>query len=224
MTLTVDVLATGCSPVSASSLSSLIPPTWGSCSSELKTAIPWLSPSWRRFGNLFDDFNNFTAFFFFFTLTKRRVIKCCYDTPQKERDKGSNLAFMFRLPFAAGRVFSISMLDTLLYQVGAFLKKLPGDDFQYRWAGSEGNTEAWAPSWVQRGKLHSFKFWLWKFSSCSVSVFCQRLHDTHYKAAAGTGHHAGIGVPLCCESILRGHFQHIQLLSEYISVFDSRWK
>ncbi|XP_061623354.1 potassium channel subfamily T member 1-like isoform X9 [Phyllopteryx taeniolatus] len=35
---------------------------------------------------------------------------------QIERDKGSNLAFMFRLPFAAGRVFSISMLDTLLYQ------------------------------------------------------------------------------------------------------------
>lgn len=33
-----------------------------------------------------------------------------------ERDQGSNLAFMFRLPFAAGRVFSISMLDTLLYQ------------------------------------------------------------------------------------------------------------
>lgn len=37
--------------------------------------------------------------------------------PKIERDKGSNLAFMFRLPFAAGRVFSISMLDTLLYQV-----------------------------------------------------------------------------------------------------------
>lgn len=36
---------------------------------------------------------------------------------QKERENGSNLAFMFRLPFAAGRVFSISMLDTLLYQV-----------------------------------------------------------------------------------------------------------
>ncbi|XP_018584252.2 potassium channel subfamily T member 1-like isoform X1 [Scleropages formosus] len=35
---------------------------------------------------------------------------------KEERDKGSNLAFMFRLPFAAGRVFSISMLDTLLYQ------------------------------------------------------------------------------------------------------------
>lgn len=40
---------------------------------------------------------------------------CC--SFQIERDKGSNLAFMFRLPFAAGRVFSISMLDTLLYQV-----------------------------------------------------------------------------------------------------------
>ncbi|XP_076014806.1 potassium channel subfamily T member 2 [Genypterus blacodes] len=41
---------------------------------------------------------------------------CPGSRPQKERDKGSNLAFMFRLPFAAGRVFSISMLDTLLYQ------------------------------------------------------------------------------------------------------------
>ena len=36
---------------------------------------------------------------------------------QRERENGSNLAFMFRLPFAAGRVFSISRLDTLLYQV-----------------------------------------------------------------------------------------------------------
>ncbi|CAM9577800.1 unnamed protein product [Lampetra fluviatilis] len=35
---------------------------------------------------------------------------------KEERERGSNLAFMFRLPFAAGRVFSVSMLDTLLYQ------------------------------------------------------------------------------------------------------------
>ncbi|KAI4885497.1 hypothetical protein NFI96_033718, partial [Prochilodus magdalenae] len=35
---------------------------------------------------------------------------------KKEKKRGSNLAFMFRLPFAAGRVFSIGMLDTLLYQ------------------------------------------------------------------------------------------------------------
>ena len=44
---------------------------------------------------------------------------------QKERERGSNLAFMFRLPFAAGRVFSISMLDTLLYQVCAISFFLP---------------------------------------------------------------------------------------------------
>uniref|UniRef100_A0A671MWP8 Potassium channel subfamily T member 2-like n=1 Tax=Sinocyclocheilus anshuiensis TaxID=1608454 RepID=A0A671MWP8_9TELE len=35
---------------------------------------------------------------------------------KKEREKGSNLSFIFRLPFTAGRVFSIGMLDTLLYQ------------------------------------------------------------------------------------------------------------
>ncbi|XP_073174609.1 potassium channel subfamily T member 2-like isoform X7 [Lepidochelys kempii] len=36
---------------------------------------------------------------------------------KKERENGSNLVFMFRLPFAAGKVFSVSMLDTLLYQL-----------------------------------------------------------------------------------------------------------
>ncbi|CAH1778581.1 unnamed protein product, partial [Owenia fusiformis] len=39
---------------------------------------------------------------------------------KKEKDKGSSLSYMFRLPFAAGNVFSASMLDTLLYQ--AFIK------------------------------------------------------------------------------------------------------
>ncbi|XP_071947875.1 potassium channel subfamily T member 2-like [Antedon mediterranea] len=33
-----------------------------------------------------------------------------------EKEKGSNIAYMFRLPFAAGNVFSASMLDTMLYQ------------------------------------------------------------------------------------------------------------
>ncbi|GAB1286092.1 Potassium channel subfamily T member 1 [Apodemus speciosus] len=42
---------------------------------------------------------------------------------KQERENGSNLAFMFRLPFAAGRVFSISMLDTLLYQVSRNVEK-----------------------------------------------------------------------------------------------------
>lgn len=50
---------------------------------------------------------------------------CHLRTPslQQERENGSNLAFMFRLPFAAGRVFSISMLDTLLYQVSWNVEK-----------------------------------------------------------------------------------------------------
>ncbi|KAK2174256.1 hypothetical protein NP493_815g00002 [Ridgeia piscesae] len=39
---------------------------------------------------------------------------------KKEKEKGSHLYYMFRLPFAAGNVFSASMLDTLLYQ--AFVK------------------------------------------------------------------------------------------------------
>ncbi|XP_038063819.1 potassium channel subfamily T member 1-like [Patiria miniata] len=38
------------------------------------------------------------------------------DKQKKERQKGSNIAYMFRLPFSAGNVFSASMLDTLLYQ------------------------------------------------------------------------------------------------------------
>lgn len=39
---------------------------------------------------------------------------------QKEKERGSHISYMFRLPFAAGSVFSASMLDTLLYQ--AFVK------------------------------------------------------------------------------------------------------
>ncbi|KAK6195412.1 hypothetical protein SNE40_000849 [Patella caerulea] len=39
---------------------------------------------------------------------------------KKERQRGSHIYYMFRLPFAAGNVFSASMLDTLLYQ--AFVK------------------------------------------------------------------------------------------------------
>ncbi|GIY65892.1 potassium channel subfamily T member 2, partial [Caerostris darwini] len=36
---------------------------------------------------------------------------------KREKDRGSHISYMFRLPFAAGNVFSASMLDTLLYQV-----------------------------------------------------------------------------------------------------------
>ncbi|XP_043493011.1 potassium channel subfamily T member 2 isoform X9 [Polistes fuscatus] len=38
----------------------------------------------------------------------------------REKERGSHISYMFRLPFAAGSVFSASMLDTLLYQ--AFVK------------------------------------------------------------------------------------------------------
>eukprot|EP00057_Strongylocentrotus_purpuratus_P014115 XP_011668589.1 PREDICTED: potassium channel subfamily T member 1-like [Strongylocentrotus purpuratus] len=40
---------------------------------------------------------------------------------KKEKEKGSNISYMFRLPFSAGNVFSASMLDTLLYQ--SFVKE-----------------------------------------------------------------------------------------------------
>lgn len=42
------------------------------------------------------------------------------DFLQREKERGSHISYMFRLPFAAGSVFSASMLDTLLYQ--AFVK------------------------------------------------------------------------------------------------------
>ncbi|KAI6192049.1 Calcium-activated BK potassium channel alpha subunit [Aphelenchoides bicaudatus] len=53
---------------------------------------------------------------------------------KKERKRGSTLAFMFRLPFASGSVFSAHMLDRLLYQsflkpyLHQFLKTLLGID------------------------------------------------------------------------------------------------
>lgn len=39
---------------------------------------------------------------------------------KREKERGSHISYMFRLPFAAGSVFSASMLDTLLYQVPNF--------------------------------------------------------------------------------------------------------
>lgn len=46
--------------------------------------------------------------------------KTIYVKYQREKERGSHISYMFRLPFAAGSVFSASMLDTLLYQ--AFVK------------------------------------------------------------------------------------------------------
>lgn len=127
----------GCFPASASSPSSPTRPTWGSCSSEPRTATRWLCPSWRRWAvplqgycHLLGGNDQSQSCLFCFFLSNQGVcfllessfcvgVVVCFLflRLQIERDKGSNLAFMFRLPFAAGRVFSISMLDTLLYQV-----------------------------------------------------------------------------------------------------------
>ncbi|EEC04551.1 potassium channel, putative, partial [Ixodes scapularis] len=54
------------------------------------------------------------VFLFFINFYSRNIFDA------RERDRGSHISYMFRLPFAAGNVFSASMLDTLLYQ--AFVK------------------------------------------------------------------------------------------------------
>lgn len=46
--LSLSPSRSGCFPVSASSRSSHTPPTWGSCSSERRTATHSLCPNWRR--------------------------------------------------------------------------------------------------------------------------------------------------------------------------------
>lgn len=56
------------------------------------------------------------------TIIFRNLFKYIQNTLvfQCEKERGSHISYMFRLPFAAGSVFSASMLDTLLYQ--AFVK------------------------------------------------------------------------------------------------------
>uniref|UniRef100_A0A3B3UBL7 Potassium sodium-activated channel subfamily T member 1 n=1 Tax=Poecilia latipinna TaxID=48699 RepID=A0A3B3UBL7_9TELE len=82
---------------------------------------------------------------------------------KKERDKGSNLAFMFRLPFAAGRVFSISMLDTLLYQVVFVEEKMMKIKEEDLWIGTYGrlfqklcSSSAEIPIGIYRTESHIF--------------------------------------------------------------------
>lgn len=101
----------------------------------------------------------------------------CVCDPQKEREKGSNLVFMFRLPFAAGKVFSVSMLDTLLYQVSE--TKLATADVSGCSTLSSNHIEL-----------------------CVVlPVFCQRLHDLNYQTAPGFRLHAWLRFSLRCEWI-----------------------
>lgn len=53
-------------------------------------------------------------------VTQLFFVFCSLRLQQHEKERGSHISYMFRLPFAAGSVFSASMLDTLLYQ--AFVK------------------------------------------------------------------------------------------------------
>jgi len=132
--------------------------------------------------------------------------------PQKERDKGSNLAFMFRLPFAAGKVFSISMLDTLLYQVcihtcsdapqiTLFKTRNECVSKQQRnrhLLNRSGGRKHKCPLVFSR--CYNCVFGDERVSFCdSMSVFCEGLHDPDCEAAAGAGHHSRIRIPLCCE-------------------------
>nr|KAF6485051.1 potassium sodium-activated channel subfamily T member 1 [Rousettus aegyptiacus] len=131
---------------------------------------------------------------------------------KRERENGSNLAFMFRLPFAAGRVFSISMLDTLLYQ--SFVKeymipitrlllgldttpgsgylcamKITEDDL---WIGSYGrlfqklcSSSAEVPIGIYRTECHVFST-----SEAQISVSMEDCEDTQdVKGPGGSSTH-----------------------------------
>jgi hypothetical protein len=47
---------------------------------------------------------------------KKKKQKKNLQTFKIEFERGSQIAYMFRVPFASGNVFSATMLDTLLYQ------------------------------------------------------------------------------------------------------------
>lgn len=106
--------------------------------------------------------------------------------PQKERDKGSNLAFMFRLPFAAGRVFSISMLDTLLYQVGVDLQLSLKFYYQGKWTTVSYNIrETESPEVIEQHRHYKAKvpscvqllIEIMLFSWCPLRFNC-KLHSS----------------------------------------------
>uniref|UniRef100_A0A4X2KH11 RCK N-terminal domain-containing protein n=1 Tax=Vombatus ursinus TaxID=29139 RepID=A0A4X2KH11_VOMUR len=123
---------------------------------------------------------------------------------KRERENGSNLAFMFRLPFAAGRVFSISMLDTLLYQVDFFLPqmKITDDDLWIRTYGrlfqKLCSSSAEIPIGIYRTESHMFSTSephdLRAQSQISVNVEdCEDTKDVKEpwgsRSGSGTSHH-----------------------------------
>lgn len=90
---------------------------------------------------------------------------------------------MFRLPFAAGKVFSVSMLDTLLYQVAE--------------TDMLTDQQKSSPSFWQNSKI----YFCWLVCCVLLPVICEGLHDLHHQAAAGFRLHAWLRFPLCCKSL-----------------------
>uniref|UniRef100_A0A8C3MW63 Potassium sodium-activated channel subfamily T member 1 n=1 Tax=Geospiza parvula TaxID=87175 RepID=A0A8C3MW63_GEOPR len=112
---------------------------------------------------------------------------------KRERENGSNLAFMFRLPFAAGRVFSISMLDTLLYQVrhSPAAMKITEDDLWIRTYGrlfqKLCSSSAEIPIGIYRTESHMFAT---SESQISINVEdCEDTKDVKEHWGIKTSHH-----------------------------------
>ena len=77
---------------------------------------------------------------------------------QKERKRGSNMPYMFRLPFAQGGVFSANMLDRLLYQ--AIVKTYLVDFLKILLGIDQSNGSGYLSSVSQ------------EFRSCTLLGFC----------------------------------------------------
>ncbi|CAF4751971.1 unnamed protein product [Pieris macdunnoughi] len=110
---------------------------------------------------------------------------------KREKERGSHISYMFRLPFAAGSVFSASMLDTLLYQafvkdyVITFVRLLLGVD-QAPGSGfltsmRIGKEDMWIRTY---GRLYQKLC----STSCEIPIGIYRTQDT---SLADPSHHGG---------------------------------
>lgn len=136
--------------------------------------------NWERyFFSNSDSVYGAVLFFTIFSNFLLQMLSTPVVLPQKERDKGSNLAFMFRLPFAAGRVFSISMLDTLLYQVGTQqrapedISQIPGERNVLRGIRTNGGT-------VVKQKCPLVFSHLYETLQFVLSAFLSLYYDDYY--------------------------------------------
>ncbi|XP_047524571.1 potassium channel subfamily T member 2 isoform X4 [Pieris napi] len=114
-----------------------------------------------------------------------------FNSFQREKERGSHISYMFRLPFAAGSVFSASMLDTLLYQafvkdyVITFVRLLLGVD-QAPGSGfltsmRIGKEDMWIRTY---GRLYQKLC----STSCEIPIGIYRTQDT---SLADPSHHQG---------------------------------